>query len=538
MSGKGFDDFRDTRIAATVQNPYPFVPPGRDGRTSPWKGEEENGHPHLPRFLQTSPKCQNPPRMDYITSVGMEVHAELLTKSKMFCGCPNAFGGEVNSRVCPVCAGLPGTLPVINYTAVIFVLKTALALNCNIGRRSLFHRKNYFYPDLPKGYQVSQYEETNPIGYYGHIEIPGDKTIRIKRVHLEEDTGKLLHLPDGGSGIDYNRAGVPLMEIVTDFPPDIHTPEEAKLYLQFLRLTLIYLGVCDGKMEHGSMRCEPNISIAPKGSDQLGTKTELKNLGSFKAVSLGIEHESKRMAAALANGETLRQETRGWNEALIQSYPMRVKEFESDYRYFPDPDLPPMQFTEELIETTKRELPELPMAKRKRFINEFGLSEYDADITITDPRWAAFFDDTVKNGGDPKLCCNWMNGDFARLLNEEGIPADKSKVTPKHIADLVSLVSSDKISGKMAKELFEETYETGEMPSSIVERKGLSQVSDESAIRAIVLEVLNANADSVEKYKSGKTGVLGFLVGQVMKQSGGKANPKIVNELIERELNS
>jgi len=486
-----------------------------------------------PRQAGFVPKSK---RMGFVVSVGMEVHAELLTKTKMFCGCPNAFGGEVNTRVCPVCLGLPGSLPVINRAAVRHVLATALALNCSIARRSLFHRKNYFYPDLPKGYQISQYEETNPIGYHGHLELPTGKRIGIKRVHLEEDTGKLLHLPDGRSGIDYNRAGVPLMEIVTDFPPDIHSSEEAKQYLQYLRLTLIYLGVCDGKMEQGSLRCEPNISIAEEGSKSLGVKTELKNLGSFKAVALGIQHEAERMEAAVAKGETLRQETRGWDEKAERSYPMRVKEFESDYRYFPDPDLPPMKFEDAFIEEVRNSLPELPTARHRRYTSSFGLSDYDAELLIAEPAWAEFFDACVNKGGEPKAVCNWMNGDFAKMLNESGTVVSESRITPDHLADLVALVSSGQISGKMAKEVFETSFATGQMPRDIAQKQGLSQLSDKEAIRKIVIAVLNENADSAQKYRSGKTGVLGFLVGKVIQQSSGRANPQLVNELLIEEL--
>lgn len=470
----------------------------------------------------------------------MEVHAELLTKTKMFCRCPNAFGGEVNTRVCPVCLGLPGSLPVINQAAVEHVLRTALALNCQIAKRSVFHRKNYFYPDLPKGYQISQYGETNPIGYHGFIEIPsqhGDKKVRIQRVHLEEDTGKLMHLPGGKAGVDFNRAGVPLMEIVTAFPPDIHSAEEAKEYLHYLRLTLIHLGVSDGRMEQGSFRCEPNISVAPEGSETLGVKTELKNLGSFKAVTLGIEHETKRMIETLDRGGELRQETRGWDEQRELSYPMRRKEREHDYRYFPDPDLPPMVFSEEYLESLRATLPELPTARRKRYTEVLGLSPYDAGLLITeDPQWAEFFDEAVSLGGDPKLVCNWMNGDFQAMLGEAGLLARESRISPAHIVDLVGLLASARINGRQAKEVFARAFKTGEKPSEIVQREGLQQMTDEAAIRALVIEAMNQNPDAVKKYKEGKTNVQGFLVGQIMKKTQGKANPELVNRLLLEEL--
>ncbi|MCW5945652.1 MAG: Asp-tRNA(Asn)/Glu-tRNA(Gln) amidotransferase subunit GatB [Fimbriimonadales bacterium] len=478
--------------------------------------------------------------MRYVTSVGMEVHAELLTKTKMFCRCPNAFGGEVNTRVCPVCLGLPGSLPVINRQAVEHVVRTALALNCQIAMWSVFHRKNYFYPDLPKGYQISQYGETNPIGYHGWIEIPsedGENKVSIQRVHLEEDTGKLMHLPGGKAGVDFNRAGVPLMEIVTAFPPDIHTPDEAREYLHYLRLTLIHLGASDGKMEQGSFRCEPNISVAPEGSDKLGTKTELKNLGSFKAVSIGIQHEAERMISTIDNGGELHQETRGWDEGRQISYPMRKKEREHDYRYFPDPDLPPMVFDEEYIEGLRAALPELPLQRRKRYIRQLGLSAYDASLLITDdPGWAEYFDEAVSLGGSPKLICNWMNGDFLAMLNEEGLPARESSVSPAHIVDLVALLESNRINGKQAKEIFEQSFKTGEKPSDIVKREGLEQLTDESEIRKAVKEAMNQNPDAVQKYKEGKTNIQGFLIGQVMKKTQGKANPEIVSRVMTEEL--
>lgn len=479
-------------------------------------------------------------QMRYVTSVGMEVHAELLTKTKMFCRCANAFGGEVNTRVCPVCLGLPGSLPVINQAAVEHVLCTALALNCQIAMRSVFHRKNYFYPDLPKGYQISQYGETNPIGFYGWIEIPsesGDKKVRIQRVHLEEDTGKLMHLPGGKAGVDFNRAGVPLMEIVTAFPPDIHSAEEAKEYLQYLRLTLIHLGVSDGRMEQGSFRCEPNISVAPESSNSLGTKTELKNLGSFKAVMLAIQHETQRMIETLNSGGQLHQETRGWDEEREMSYPMRRKEREHDYRYFPDPDLPPMEFTDEYIESLRASLPELPVARRKRYTEVLGLSAYDASLLITDdPAWAEYFDEAVALGGDPKLVCNWMNGDFQAMLGESGLLARESRVSPAHIVDLVGLVGSGRINGRQAKEIFARTFETGEKPFEIVQRDGLEQLTDEAAIRHLVIEAMNQNPDAVKKYREGKTNIQGFLVGQIMKKTQGKANPELVSRLLIEEL--
>ncbi len=476
----------------------------------------------------------------YLASVGMEVHAELSTNSKMFCRCPVAFGGEPNTRVCPICLGLPGTLPKPNKAAVIAVLRTALALNCKIAMHSIFHRKNYFYPDLPKGYQVSQYEETNPIGYHGYLDVPmQDGTlhrVRIRRVHLEEDTGKLIHLPGGGSGVDYNRAGVPLMEVVTDFPPDITNPEQAKEYLATLRQILIYLGVCDGKMEEGSLRCEPNISVRKETDEKLGNKTELKNLNSFKSVSLGVAFEVRRQIATIEAGERVVQETRGWNEAKEASYSMRIKEAENDYRYFPDPDLVPMEFEEAFIEELRASLPELPHVKRERYQSSLGLSPYDAGVLTSEKELAAYFEETVAMGGDPKLVCNWMTGELAKLLNESGQSITETKIRPSHILDLLKLLSSGSINGKTAKSVFAESFQSGRLPSDLVAESGATQISDSGAIDAAVQKVLGAHPDIVAKYKSGQTNVIGFLVGQVMKETQGRANPPMVQQAVKSAL--
>lgn len=470
----------------------------------------------------------------------MEVHAELNTNSKMFCRCPVAFGGEPNTRVCPICLGLPGTLPVPNKKAIEFVLRTALALNCKIAMRSIFHRKNYFYPDLPKGYQVSQYGETNPLGYDGYLEIPNKdgeiKRVKIRRVHLEEDTGKLMHLPSGGSGVDYNRAGVPLMEIVTEFPPDITNPEEAKDYLQQLRQTLLYLGVCDGKMEEGSLRCEPNISVRLENSSDYGTKTELKNLNSFRSVQLGVQFEVRRQIATIEQGGKIAQETRGWSEEKGASYLMRIKETENDYRYFPDPDLLPMAFEQPFIDSLRADLPELPLAKFRRYQESFGLSVQHADVLCDDLEKADFFEKAVAAGGDPQAINNWLTGDFAKLLNDRGLSPAQSKITPEHLVDLTKLIASDTISSKTAKDVFKKAFESGQMPSEIVKESGATQISDESAIRQVTLDVFNNNPDVIAKYKSGQANVKGFLVGQVMRGSGGRANPEIVQRIVGEEL--
>ena len=477
---------------------------------------------------------------NFTSSVGMEVHAELATHSKMFCRCPVAFGGEPNTRTCPVCLGLPGTLPVPNHAAIVMVLKTALALNCQIAMHSIFHRKNYFYPDIPKGYQISQYGETNPLGYNGYLDIStkdgGTKRIRIRRVHLEEDTGKLTHLPNGGSGVDYNRAGTPLMEIVTDFPPDIENPEEAKEYLTQLRQILVYLGVCDGKMEEGSLRCEPNISVRPEGSAEFGTKTELKNLNSFRSVQMGVAFEVRRQIAEIEVGGKVLQETRGWNEQKEASYLMRVKEAENDYRYFADPDLIPMKFEEAFIEELRSSLPELPTAKLARYQEALGLSAYDAGVLIAESAWSAYFEEALALGGDPKTVCNWMAGDLAKLSNDAGIDLPASKVRPAHIVDLIQLVTSGSINGKMAKQLLAESFKSGEMPGDIAKATGASQITDPGQVREIILNVLATYPDQVAKFREGNVGIKGFLVGQVMKESGGRANPGLVQQIIGVEL--
>lgn len=491
-------------------------------------------------FVFETPPVHSFGMPQYVASVGMEVHAELDTESKMFCRCKVAFGGEPNTRVCPVCLGLPGALPVPNHRAIEMVLRTALALNCKIAMHSIFHRKNYFYPDLPKGYQISQYEETNPIGYHGYLEINDRKgsvkKVKIRRVHLEEDTGKLMHLPGGGSGIDFNRSGVPLMEIVTEFPPDITDHEEAKEYLVQLRQLLLYLGVCNGKMEEGSLRCEPNISIRQADSEKLGTKTELKNLNSFRAVQLGVQYEIERQKNLLESGARVLQETRGWNEAEEASFPMRTKEAENDYRYFPDPDLVPMSFSELQIENLRDSIPELPLAKIMRYKKELNLPDYDAEWLAADLDMVRFFEDCIEAGAPAKATFNWMSSEFAKRLNEDGIPPQASRVTPLHLAELITLIQTGEISGKIAKQVFEEVYDTGAKPSEIVAKRGLTQVSDLSELREAVRNVLTENAAVVEKYRSGQVSVAGYLVGQVMKITQGRANPEMVQNLVKEEL--
>ena len=416
------------------------------------------------------------------------------------------------------------------------VLRTALALDCTIAMDSIFHRKNYFYPDLPKGYQVSQYGDTNPLGYDGRLRLPSGRTVRIRRVHLEEDTGKLLHLPAGGSGVDYNRAGTPLMEIVTEFPPDIENPDDAKEYLAALRQILLYLGVCDGKMEEGSLRCEPNISVRPEGSDRYGTKTELKNLNSFRAVQLGVAFETRRQTAVIEEGGRVLQETRGWNDQKEVSFAMRTKESENDYRYFPDPDLVPMAFTDAYVEGLRANLPELPLAKLRRYRDDLGLGEYDAGVLTADTAWSAWFEAALAEGGEPKAVCNWMNAEFARLLNETGMAAADAKVTPRSLVELTRLVADGTINGKTAKAVFAESFATGEPPRAIVERQGATQISDRAPIEEAARAVLAENPEIVAKYRAGNAGVKGFLVGQTMRRTGGRANPKLVQDVLQEEL--
>jgi aspartyl-tRNA(Asn)/glutamyl-tRNA(Gln) amidotransferase subunit B len=469
---------------------------------------------------------------EYEAVIGMEVHAELLTESKMFCGCRNAFGGEPNTRCCPVCTGMPGSLPVMNRRAVEYVIRTALALNCEINPNARFDRKNYFYPDLPKGYQISEYDQ--PIGRNGWLDVEADGKavcVRIRRVHLEEDTGKLFHVAGDESEVDYNRSGVPLMEIVTEFPPDMHTAEEARAYLMKLRAILTYIGVSDGKMEEGSLRCEPNLSVRVKGSDTFGTKTEIKNLNSFRAVYRGIEYEVERQVGLLERGERIVQETRGWNDAQGRTFPQRSKEVEQEYRYFPEPDLVPLQIPMEWIEEIRSTMPELPDAARARFIMQYGLPSYDAAVLTQTRAMSRFFEEAANLCGDPKAVSNWMMGDFARLLNANNLEITESRVTPERLAAMIALIKNGTISGKMAKGLFEKMFETGADPRGLVEAEG-PQIKEESEIIALIDRVIAEQSDVWAAYCAGDEKKHGYLVGQVMKASQGKANPQEVNRLL------
>ena len=478
--------------------------------------------------------------MKYETIIGLEVHAQLLTDSKIFCGCSTRFGEGPNSNTCPVCLGMPGVLPVLNRKVVELTIKAALAANCQIVRYSQFARKNYFYPDLPKGYQISQYEL--PIARGGYIELEMDhgqskKKIDLNRIHMEEDAGKLLHELDGVSAdhsyVDFNRTGVPLIEIVSE--PHINTPEEACEYLRILRSMLQYLEVCDGNMEQGSFRCDANISLRPEGALVLGTKVEIKNMNSFRNVMRALEYEIGRQSSLLESGEKILQETRLWdvNQGITES--MRSKEEAHDYRYFPDPDLVPLIIDDAWIDEIRSTLPELPREKKERFIRDYALPEYDAAILTATRQLADYFEECVRLGPQPKVVSNWVMGDILRNVPDTR-DISQFPVTPSHLAEMLLMVDKGTISGKIAKTVFEEMAATGRMPQPIVAEQGLVQVSDEGALEKAVQEVLNANADQVEQYRQGKEKVFGFLVGQVMKTTKGKANPQVVNELLKKML--
>lgn len=474
--------------------------------------------------------------MIFETVIGVEVHAQLRTNSKMFCGCGTTFGLSANSQTCPVCLGLPGSLPVINRTAVEMAVRAGLALNCTIAENNQFARKNYFYPDLPKGYQISQYEF--PICRYGWIEIRdggGTKQIRVRRAHLEEDAGKNIHeTGTSGSRVDLNRAGTPLLEIVTE--PDMRSADEVVAYLKGLRDILMYLDVCDGNMEEGSFRCEPNLSLRPSGQQKFGTKVELKNINSFKYVKDAIEYEVKRQTKVLNEGGKISQETRLWNIERGETAVMRSKEEAHDYRYFPDPDLVPLKLDAEWIQGFRANLPELPAVRTKRFVSDYGLPEYDATILTASKGMADYFEICVKQFNQPKTVSNWVMGELMRELNNSGTDISASPVMPERLVSLLQMVDQGTISLKVAREIFPELYNSGKDPEQIIREKGLTQVSDEGALAKIIEEVLRKNPGQVAQFKEGKQQVLGFLVGQVMKASGGKANPGKVNELLKEKL--
>ncbi len=475
---------------------------------------------------------------EYDVIIGMEVHAQLLTKSKMFCGCSADYAdAPPNTHVCPVCMALPGALPVINKAAVEATIRTGLALNCEIAEFSVFARKNYFYPDLPKGYQISQYEL--PLTYNGWVEIEGDdgkpKRIRIRRAHLEEDTGKLVHV-NGHSLVDLNRAGVPLLEIVTE--ADIRSADEAHRYLTKLRTILRYLGVSTADMEKGAMRCEANLSIRPKGQEEFGTKVEIKNLNSFKAVRDAIAYEVQRQIEVLESGGTIEQVTLGWDAARGRTFVQRSKEYAHDYRYFPEPDLLPLEIPREWVEELRATLPELPDAKIERFGREYGLSRKEAGIVVEDQEVADWYEAAVRACGNTCEVSNLLPGEIFRHLNEANIPITAMRVTPEGLADLLRLVDKGTINRNTAKSVLQEMFETGKAAQAIVDEKGLAQVSDEAALVAIVEQVIADNPDEVRRYREGKKGLFGWFVGQVMKATRGKANPAVVRKLLQERLDN
>ncbi len=477
--------------------------------------------------------------MEYEAIIGLEVHAQLLTKSKIFCGCSTLFGAEPNTHTCPVCTGLPGSLPVLNKKVVEFTIKAALATNCCIAPRSQFARKNYFYPDLPKGYQISQYEL--PLATGGYIEIQvngGKKNIGIQRIHMEEDAGKLIHDFSSEKGahsyVDFNRTGVPLIEIVS--APDIRSPEEASAYLRKLRAILVFLDICDGNMEEGSFRCDANISLRPKGEKGFGVKTELKNMNSFRNVQKALDFEIRRQTALLDQGEKIIQETRLWDAARGVTASMRGKEEAHDYRYFPDPDLVPLVIDPAWVEEIRATLPELPDAKKERFIKEYGIPEYDAEVLTTSKSLANYYETCVRFFPQPKIVSNWIMSELLRELKKDEREIEECPVPAENLAALLRLIDEGVISGKIAKSVFEEMYQTGQRAEEIVRTQGLIQLSDEEAITKLVEDILAAHPKEVAEYRQGKEKVFGFFVGQVMKATQGKANPRLVNEILKKKL--
>ena len=478
--------------------------------------------------------------MKYQVVIGLEVHTQLTTNTKIFCGCSTRFGAPPNSQTCPVCLGFPGALPVLNRTVVDYAIRAGLATNCSIAPRSIFARKNYFYPDLPKGYQISQFDL--PICLNGHldIEVEGErKRIGITRIHMEEDAGKLVHadLPGVGddSCVDLNRACTPLLEVVSE--PDMRSPDEAIAYLKKLHQIVVYLGICDGNLEEGSFRCDANVSLMPVGSTTFGTRAELKNINSFRFIKQAIEYEMERQAEILDEGGRIIQETRLFDPNTGTTRSMRGKEEAHDYRYFPDPDLVPVIVDEAWINEVRSLLPELPEAKRARFAAELGLSEYDAEVLAASRELAAYFEATVALFPQPKTVSNWVMGEVTRALNEDCRGIADSPVTPAQLAALLKLMEQGTISGKIAKTVFDEMYKTGKEPAEIVAEKGLTQVSDTGAIEAIIDDVLSKEAGQLAEYRSGKDKLFGFFVGQVMRASKGKANPTLVNEILLKKLN-
>ena len=477
--------------------------------------------------------------MEYEAVIGLEIHSELKTATKIFCGCATTFGAEQNTHTCPVCLGLPGVLPTINRRVVEFAIKAGLATNCKINKYSKFDRKNYYYPDLPKNWQTSQYDL--PIAYAGHVEIDVEgnkKTVRLTRIHMEEDAGKLVHSgttikDSSSSNVDYNRTGVPLIEIVSE--PDMHSAAEARAYMEKIKSILEYIDVSNCKMEEGNLRADINVSLRPIGSEKLGTRTEMKNINSFKALEDAINYEIERQAEILDDGGQIIQETRTWNPEKGITQSMRSKEDAHDYRYMPEPDLPPIITTDEEIEAFRASLPELPDARRARLKN-LGLSDYDAGIITSSRAMAEYFDAVVNFGADAKAAANWIMGDLSKNLNAEGLTIENSPVDAKRLAEMIQLIAQGTISGKIAKTVFAEMWKCADSPEKIVKDKGLVQITDSSAIEGVIDEVIAKNPKAVEEYRGGKKKALGALVGQVMKLTKGKANPQLVNQLLAKKL--
>ena len=474
--------------------------------------------------------------MEFEPVIGLEVHAQLLTKTKIFCGCSTKFGAAPNSAACPVCLGMPGVLPVLNRKVVEFAIRMAIATNCRVNPENVFARKNYFYPDLPKGYQISQY--ASPLAEDGHIDVELNgrkKRIGIIRIHMEEDAGKLLHDEyNPWSYVDLNRTGVPLIEIVS--APDIRGAEEASAYLKRLHEILVYLEICDGNMEEGSFRCDANVSLRPRGQQAFGTRAELKNMNSFRNVQRALEYEIKRQQYILESGGTIVQETRLWDDSQGATFSMRSKEEAHDYRYFPDPDLVPVAVDEAWVEEIRRDLPELPLEKRERFVRDYAIPPYDAGVLTASRALGDYFEEVVRLSGRPKIAANWVMGDILRLLNEQKRDIRDCPVNPESLAEMIRLIEDGTISGKMAKDVVEEMYKTGKKPKAIIEEKGLVQITDEGAVAEAIRKAIAANPAQLAQYRSGKDKVFGFFVGQVMKATGGKANPAQLNELLKAKL--
>ena len=476
-------------------------------------------------------------REDYEVVIGLEVHAELATKTKIFCSCPTEFGGEPNTHCCPICMAMPGTLPVLNEKVVEYAVKAGLATNCEISRNSKNDRKNYFYPDLPKAYQISQFDK--PLCEKGYIEIEDKngekKIIGLTRIHIEEDAGKLNHDEfSGGSLVDLNRAGVPLIEIVSE--PDMRSSDEAEKYLRKLKSILEYIEVSDCKMQEGSLRADVNVSVRKKGETKLGTRTEMKNMNSFRSIVRGIEYEIGRQIEVLESGQKVEQETLRWDDVSGKTFSMRDKEDAQDYRYFPEPDLVAIRLSEEYIQNIKNSLPELPESRRRRYLEEYKLSERDAKLITASKYLSDLFEKTTKKTNNAKAACNWILSDISRILNEKEMEANDIPFSADNLAELITLIEKGTISSAIAKKVIEELFENPKEPSKIIEEKGWIQISDEGAIKEVVLKILEENSQSVQDYKCGKDRAIGFLVGQAMKQTKGKANPQMLNKMFIEEI--